>query len=216
MKSKKILIADDHPMVLKGLLLEFEQYGYTSVLTAKNGLQAFQKLVEHEPDICFLDVEMPYLDGFEVVKKAKKELLKTKFAILTYHKEKSFYIQTKLLDIDAYLLKDDPFTEVEKAIEAMLKKEFFLSAALNQSFISDAKKQYNYLKCLSHSEQNILLLLAKEYTSKDVAEQLEISVRTVQKHRTNIIAKLDLNLDNENLMLWAKRHRYMLDLYYKA
>ncbi len=216
MKNKKILIADDHPMLLRGLLMEFEDCGYTSIITASNGLEAFQKLIKHKPELCFLDVEMPYLDGFEVIKKAKSELKDTKYAILTYHKEKSFYIKAKLLEINGYLLKDDPFTEIESAIKSMLENKFFLSSTLNKSFIEDAKKQYNYLKFLSQSEQNILLLLAQELNSKQIAEKLQISVRTVQKHRSNIIAKLELDLESDNLMLWAKRHQYMLHLYYEV
>ena len=90
MSNLKILVADDHPMLLKGLTDELSNNGYHVLEGAENGAQALEIILDKAPQIAILDIEMPILSGFEVIKKCREEDLKTRFIILTSHKEKAF------------------------------------------------------------------------------------------------------------------------------
>ena len=94
---KRVLIADDHPILLKGLQQEFSERGYNNITIANNGMEALQCILKDSPEVAILDVEMPVLTGFEVIQKAREANSTTKFIILTYHKEKGEdALETKL------------------------------------------------------------------------------------------------------------------------
>ena len=116
-----LIIADDHPMMLKGLQQELEQVGYSVLGTAKNGTSAIELIVEKQPDIAFLDIEMPFLNGFEVVKRLKEQDIKTRYIIMSYHKEKGFVLQAKKVGVHGYLLKEDSLTDIEHCIEQVMQ-----------------------------------------------------------------------------------------------
>ncbi len=209
-KTASILLADDHPMLLKGLLQEFETHDYYNVTTANNGLEALQYIINDQPQVAILDIEMPVLNGFEVIKKAREAGSSAKFVILTYHKEKGFIVQAKKLNIDGYLVKDDIFEEVEKCISAVLGGQEYISSSFTNTEVSQVDKQVQLIQFLTPSERTIIRLIGKGFSSSEIADQLSISVRTVQKHRTNIIAKLDLEPSKDTLSAWAKRYKELV------
>ena len=105
-KSKiSVVIADDHPMILKGLLDELQANNYNVLGQAANGMQALELILTHNPTIALLDIDMPLLTGFEVIKMAKQKKVDTKFIILSFHKENDYLSQAKALQINGYLLK---------------------------------------------------------------------------------------------------------------
>ncbi len=205
-----ILVADDHPMLLKGLLDELQQHGYTVLEGATQGAQALEAILEHQPDIAILDIEMPILTGFEVIKKCIEKESETKFIILTSYKEKAYVHKAKKLNISGYLLKDEPFSEIEKCIQALKKDEKYFSSTFTDVFDKEIYPQMDKIKFLSPSERTIVRLIAQGKTSKEIGELLSISHRTVQKHRGNIISKLDLPPSMDSLNVWASENKELL------
>jgi len=205
-----ILLADDHPILLKGLVQEFETNGYTRVVTAKNGAEALQIIHDTNPIIAILDMEMPMLSGFEVIQKAREVGTTTKFIILTYHKEQGFVVQAKKMKIDGYLVKDDTFNEIENCIKSVLLNKFYVSSSFHKNIIEDVDKQVELLNHLTPSERTIIRMISQKLNSTQIAEQLRVSPRTIQKHRTNIIAKLNLEASKDSLSIWTDSHKELV------
>ncbi|MDP5106643.1 MAG: response regulator transcription factor [Polaribacter sp.] len=206
-----VLAADDHPILLKGLKDELINLGYNVLDGAINGAQALEIIVSKKPQIAILDINMPFLTGFEVIQKCQSESIKTKFIILTYHKEKGFVLKSKKMNISGYLLKDEPISEVHKCIQEVLKGNFYASTIFDEIFKNEISPEIEKIKYLSPSERTILRLVALENTSKEIAEILSISVRTVDKHRSNIITKLALSSTSESLFTWVNSNKELLE-----
>lgn len=209
-KDIKILVADDHPMLLKGLIEELSSHNYTSVFSANNGAEALEIIINKLPSIAILDIEMPYLTGFEVINKCQEKDINTKFIILTSHKERRYISKAKTLNISGYLLKDEPFEEVQKCINAILKGNSYYSSTFNEVFDNEISPEIQKIKLLSPSERTIIRMIANSKSSKEISENLMISIRTVQKHRSNIIKKLDLNSDQDALTNWSITNKNLL------
>ena len=207
-----ILIADDHPLLLKGLRSELLELGFNVLEGATNGAQALEIIVSEKPTIAILDINMPLLTGFEVIKKSKEALVKTKFIILTSYKEKGFVLKAKKMNIDGYLLKDEPFDVIKKGIDSVLKNKFYASAIFDEIFNNQVSPEIEKMKFLSPSERVIIRLISKENSTKEIAEILSISSRTVEKHRSNIISKLDLSPGSETLSKWVFKNKDLLEL----
>ncbi|WP_290697233.1 response regulator transcription factor [Lacinutrix sp.] len=206
-KNLKIVVADDHPMLLKGLTEELCANNYKVVGSAINGALALELITKLNPDIAILDIEMPLLTGFEIIKKCEDEDLKTKFIVLTSHKESRFIYKANNLNISGYLLKDEPFTEIQNCIEAIKNGKNYFSKTFNTVFESEISPELEKIKLLSPSERTIVRLIAQGNTSKDISESLLISLRTVQKHRTNILNKLNLASNLDALSIWINDNK---------
>ncbi|MEM6717979.1 MAG: response regulator transcription factor [Bacteroidota bacterium] len=204
--ATKLIIADDHPMLLKGLYEELLAHNYEVLATAKNGVEALDCITKHKADIAILDIEMALLNGFEVIKKCKEQAIKTKFILLTSHKEARFIYKAKNLNISGYLLKDEPFEEIKKCIDAVQNGKTYFSATFNTIFDTQISPELKKLKYLSPSERTIIRLIAQGKNSAEISESLLISVRTVQKHRANILSKLDIPSSSNALTIWVQRH----------
>jgi DNA-binding NarL/FixJ family response regulator len=203
MKNIKVVIADDHPIQLKGLDEELTENGFNVVGKAKNGTEALNLITTLNPQVALLDIEMPFLTGIEVIKLCKsKSNCKTKFILLSYHKETEYINQAKSLNISGFLLKEDSFFEIKKCIQSVLNNEQYYSSSFG-SAIEFSNQELNKLKLLTPSELTILKLIAEELSSTQIAENIFISTRTVEKHRSNIINKLDLKTNNKNLSQFA-------------
>ncbi|WP_347373384.1 response regulator transcription factor [Aequorivita sp. Q41] len=209
-KDISIVIADDHPMLLRGLLDEFEANGYNVIGNSANGTQALEQILNLQPTIAILDIDMPLLSGFEIVKMAKEKYVKTKFIIFSYHREAEFVIQAKSLQIDGYLLKEDPFIEIEKCMDAVLNDKVYFSSSFNSQNLNDVSNEIKKLNWLTPSEITILKLIAQEKTNTEIADILSISVRTVEKHRSNIISKIWNNKTSKTLSAWAITHKNLI------
>lgn len=201
-----IFVADDHPLLLKGLVDQLKDYNYNIIAIAENGAIALDKIMELQPSIAILDEEMPRLTGFEVIQKCKEKNVATKFIILTSHKEKVFIYKAKKLNISGYIIKDEPFVEIHKCIQSVSKGTPYFSAVFNTVFEDEVAPQLQILKLLTPSELTIVRLVAQEKSSKDIAELLSLSARTIEKHRSNIITKLGLTKEKDILAIWAKEN----------
>ena len=206
-----ILVADDHPILLKGLIQELKSYNYKVLGGAENGARALDLIIEWHPTIAILDVEMPYLTGIEVIQKSREKELPTEFIILTSHKEKGLILQTKELGILGYLLKEEPFVEVHRCIQKVVRGTAYYSKVFNDILSNEIVPELEKIKFLTPSERTILRMVGKGMSSKEIGETISISFRTVEKHRANIISKLDLPSHIDALSVWIKEHNHLLN-----
>jgi len=205
-----VLVADDHPMLLKGLVEELKSFNYYIVSSVENGAKAINDIITLQPDIAILDIEMPLLSGFEVIQKCVEKNLNTKFILLTSHKEKSFVLKAKKLNIQGYILKDEPAVELHKCIQEVIKGGHYFSSEFTKILQDQVAPEIEKIKFLSPSERTIVRLVAQGLSSKEIGEHLSISSRTVEKHRSNIIQKLDLSNEMDALSSWAQEHKELI------
>jgi DNA-binding NarL/FixJ family response regulator len=195
------LIADDHELVRKGIRMVLEgRPGWEVVAEASNGQDAVKKVQETKPQVAILDISMPVLNGLEATRQIAKSSSETKVLILTMH-EADPMIQ-KILEAGAqgYLLKSDASLDLVSAVEALLKNKTFFTPKVGQIVLEgylgknptkasdDADKG---ILRLTARQRQIVQLLAEGKTSKEVAVALEISVKTAETHRANIMKRLD-------------------------
>jgi len=206
MKSNKsIIIADDHPLLLKGLTDFLVEKGYNFIGSAENGREAYALINKLEPDIAILDIQMPYMSGIDIAKKCISNNIATKIVFITFHKEKELYEQAKDLSIFGYILKEFALEEIETCIQTVSKGEPYFSPKIIELLANTTDDES--LSLLTPSEIKILKLIAKDKTNKEIASLLFISYRTVEKHRSNIITKLKLEQKTNSLLIWAKEHQ---------
>ena len=203
MKSKSIIIADDHPLLLKGLSDFLIEKCYNFIGRAENGREAFNLINRLKPDIAILDIQMPYMSGIEIAKKCNSNNIKTKIVLITFHKEKELYEQAKDLNIFGYILKEFALEEIENCIQTVSKGDPYFSPKIKELLAKNTVDD-DVLSLLTPSEKKILKLIAKDKTNKEIASLLFISYRTVEKHRSNIITKLKLEQKTNSLLIWAK------------
>ncbi len=199
-----ILIADDHPLTVIGTKSFVTSLGHTVQNVCSNGIAAYNLIKAHQPSIAILDINMPGMTGLEILEKIYTERLRTKVILLTMHKEFSIFNKAKNFGLYGYLLKENALDELEDCIESVLKKEVYLSKKMETEVLYDFNESnHSVLKNLTQSEVKITELIANQYSTKQIAEALFISDKTVEKHRTNIIDKLNLPKEKNSLMLWA-------------
>ena len=202
----KILIADDHPFTLQGTKSFVESYGYKVIDTCSNGISALNLITLHLPDIAILDVNMPGLDGLDVARKVQESKIKTKVILLTMHKEMTIFKKANEYGIYGYILKEHAQTELEKCLIEVVKGNKYVSEFLEDDLVVDNKNDNNELAKLTLSERKIIELIAQQKTSKQIAELLFLSEKTVEGHRSNIIEKLKLPKEKNTLLIWAIQH----------
>lgn len=209
-KKITIVTADDHPMLLKGLTEELTANSYNVIGQATNGIQALELILKLQPDIALLDIDMPILTGFEVIKMAREKGAKTKFVILSFHKESYYIVQAKAFQIDGYLLKEDTFFEIEHCINEVLNGNVYFSKSIDDHPLQNASEELKRLNLMTLSEIKILKLIAQEISNQEIADTLSVSIRTIEKHRSNIIEKLSLKKGNNVLTNWALLNRNVI------
>ena len=199
----KILIADDHPFMLQGTKNFVESYKHTVIDMCSNGISALNLIGLHSPDVAILDINMPGLDGLDVAKKIFENKLKTKVILLTMHKEMTIYKKATEYNIYGYILKEHAHTELKKCLQEVEKGNRYVSQFLQDDLITDVVNGNNELSKLTLSERKIVELIAQQKTSKQIAELLFLSEKTVEGHRTHIIEKLGLTKEKNTLLKWA-------------
>lgn len=205
-----VLVADDHPILLKGLIDELKTFNYIIIAAVDNGAKALSEIINLRPNVAILDIEMPLLSGFEVIEKCSQQNIGTKFIILTSHKEKGFITKAKNLKIDGYILKDEPAIELHKCIQEVMKGKTYFSSEFNEILDQKVAPEMEKIKFLTPSERTIIRLVAQGQSSQEIGTALSISIRTVEKHRSNIITKLDLSPEMNALTIWANEHKELI------
>ena len=204
----RILIADDHPIFRSGLsqLLKLEA-NIEIVGEAENGKQALSMIRETLPDVAVLDIDMPEKGGFEVAKELSAEQISTEIIFLTMHKNETLFNAALKLGVKGFVLKDSAMEDILNAVKTVATGESFFSQPLTKFLLKRAKPDLT--DSLTASEKRILSLIGEYKSSREIAETLFISVRTVERHRENISLKLDLH-GNKALLKFALENKYKL------
>ena len=195
-KPLKILIADDHKMVRNGvrLMLESQKVFKTFITEASNGFEVLHFLEKEPFDVVLLDISMPEMDGIVTLKKIKSKSIKVPVVMMTMHNEEN--VINKAVDLGAcgYILKNSGIDELVKAIQSVVNKERYFSNEVSQILIKAINKKVKTSKneVLSDRELEVLVLIVRELTNKEIAEKLNLSYRTVEGHRIHIMEKLNL------------------------
>jgi DNA-binding NarL/FixJ family response regulator len=194
----KIILVDDHKIVRQGMrsLLE-SQPGFEVIGEACDGEQAIKLLESLSPDIAFMDVMMPNLNGIEVAKIARQRGFKTKLIFLSMHANSTYAVRALQSGALAYVLKDSDFSEILQAIENVMEDRRYLSAAIAdevfETLLNFNVDKNDSLDVLSAREREILQHIAEGNTNIVIAEKLTLSVRTVEAHRAHIMTKMRFN-----------------------
>jgi DNA-binding NarL/FixJ family response regulator len=198
-----IVIADDHPIFRRGLRGIIEgQADFKVVADDDNGEAALESIRKHEPDVVVLDVDMPGKDGFETVKAIMGQDLAVGIIFLTMHNSESIFNAALDLGVKGYVLKDSALPEITDCIRAVAAGKNYISPPLSTYLVNRAGRAETLaqrtpgIHDLTPAEKNILKLIAAEKTSRQIADELFISVRTVDRHRANISFKLELRGSN--------------------
>lgn len=205
-----VIIADDHPMLLQGLENTLVRGGIKVLGAVSDGASALQLIVDHQPDLAIIDIEMPYLSGFSIAGECQKRGLSTRFIILSYHKEAEFIAQARSLNISGYLLKEDTSLELFNCIRAVMNGQSYFSHAILEKDLKFANKTLEQLASLTPSEKKILKMIASQLSSQEIANKLHVSERTIEKHRSNIIIKLGLSGQVNSLTLWSVEQKSVI------
>ena len=206
--STSIIIADDHPLMLRGLSDFISSKGYDILGKAEDGRTAYNLIVKLKPDIAILDIRMPYLTGLEVAAECKKNELSTKVILITFDNEEELFDKAKEYNVYGYILKEFAIEEIENCIEHVKCGEPYFSEEI-ASYLN-SKITYtnsNLVELLTKTEMKIVQLLSENKSTIQISEKLNSSARTVEKHRSNIVKKLKLEKSHNALMLWANLNK---------
>jgi two-component system response regulator NreC len=197
--SIKILLADDHKLLREGLraLIE-EQQNMTVIAEAENGRSAVQLAARLSPDIIVMDISMPGLNGIDATRRIAAEFPGVKVIALSMHADRNFVVEMFKAGAMGYLLKDCAFEELIRAINTVVANKAYLSAKLSDTMIKDyinlfPGKNLSVFSALTTREREILQLLAEGKGTREIAAGLNVSTKTVETFRRQIMKKLDIH-----------------------
>ena len=212
----RLVIADDHPLLRQGLRQVIESDSRLKVLAeAGDGKTAWERIETLQPDVAVLDIEMPELTGFDLVRAMRAKKIEVEVVFLTMYKDEDMFKEALDLGAKGYVLKDSAITEIVGCIHTVAAGRHYISPAISSFLIgrstrsADLVKQKPSLNDLTPTERRILRLIAETKTSKEIAAELFISHRTVENHRSNICQKLDLQ-GSHSLIKFAFDHKSQL------
>ncbi len=204
-----IMITDDHSMIREGLksLLELDD-DFKVIAEAVDGRDCLDKLDVYKPDILLLDINMPNMNGLDVLKELKARKSKVKVLVLTVHNEMEYLMKAVDIGINGYVLKDSESAELKKAIRAIMDGKTYIKPSLIPALNAkrlERNEDEKKIDSLTRRELEVLKLLAIGMYNKEVAEKLEISERTVKNHVSNIFKKLEVT-DRTQAAVFAIRN----------
>jgi two-component system response regulator NreC len=206
----RVLLADDHGIVRRGLRSLLEEAGVSVVAEAADGLEAIRLTEEHRPDLVILDIGMPKLSGIEVAARSQKLDRPPGVIILSMHADESYIIRALAAGARAYLLKDATDEDLLPAVRAVgAGKPFFsptVTAVLVEDYVRALQKRglSDSYHLLTDREREVLHLLAEGRSNKEVAALLDLGLSTVETHRANLMQKLNLH-NTAEIVLYAVR-----------
>ena len=208
-----ILIVDDHPIFRRGLRQVIETDAQLKVLDeAENGLSALGLIEDLKPTVVVADVNMPLMGGLELARKVKEKNLSAALVFLTMHRDEIMFNAAMDLNVKGYVLKDNAVTDITDCIKTVAAGRRYVTPSLTEYLFNrsrkavDFKEQTGGLNLLTKTERRVLQMISEEKTSREIGEILFIHSRTVDNHRTNICAKLNLHGTNA-LLRFALTHK---------
>ena len=196
----RIVLADDHTILREGLraLLSADP-NFDIVGEAEDGREAVRCVEKLGPDLLLMDLSMPRMSGMDAISEIKKRFPKTKMVALTVHKTEEYLLATLQAGADGYVLKDATHDELIMAIKNVMGGKSYLSPGVSEKIIEgylegkESTRSLSSWESLSQREREVLKLIAEGYKNKEIAGDLCISLKTVEKHRANLMKKLDLH-----------------------
>jgi len=212
----RVVIADDHPIFREGLVKAIERdTSYCVVGQAADGGEALNLIGELRPDLAVLDVSMPVMDGLDVARKLHREANPTELICLTMYKDPAYFNAALDLGVRGYLIKDSAVSELLLCLRAVTDGQYFISPAISHFLIERNRKLESlapsvpFQERLTPAERAVLRMLAENRTSKEIADRLFVSVRTVENHRMHICQKLEIKGHNK-LLQFALENKSVL------
>ncbi len=192
MDKVKVLVVDDHPMVIEGMKSMLQQIGFVDMTgAASNAYEALEKIKTTFPDIVITDINMPEISGIELTLKIRKEYPSVKVIAMSTFKERSYISQMVQNGASGYLVKSASKEEIEEAILSVYEGKLYMSLDVNLS--SAEKENLISVPILSSREKEVLILIADGFTNPQIAKKLFLSMHTVDSHRKNLLTKFEVN-----------------------
>ncbi|UXX80849.1 response regulator transcription factor [Reichenbachiella carrageenanivorans] len=226
MNTIKVILADDHVIVRNGIKILLESEGEVEVIAeASNGQEAVEKVKQFKPDILISDIRMPIMNGLEATAELKKVSPDTKTLILSMHDDEEYIIKSVECGASGYLLKDTTKEEFVKALRSILDGHKYFSGDISDVLVngylnkgaqgsSDSNREGDVLVKtdyhITKREKQILQLVYEGHSNKEIADELQKSIRTVETHRFNIMKKLEVGNITE-LIRKIDNELYILD-----
>lgn len=216
MTATRVILADDHILIRAGIKSLLENIkGIEVVAEASNGREALDLIRKNKPDIVLLDIAMSELNGLEVAEHVSKEIPEVSVIILSMHANEEYVVQALKTGAAGYLLKDSAPTELEIAVNAVMRGETYLSPAISKNLVNDYLKRVeefpkessediSVFQRLTARQREILQLIAEGNSTKEIAAKLNLSVKTIETHRSQIMERLGIR-DIAGLVRYAIR-----------
>jgi len=216
-KTHNILIVDDHALMRNGLeaMLESEP-NFEVVGVAADGMAAIRSVAELQPDIILMDLTMPRTSGIDAIVQIKRQYPHIKIIALTFHKEDKYIHATLEAGADAYVLKDDSRTELFSALGNVISGKNYLSPSIVDKVVAgylsggDLSASEPSWEILTRREREVIKLIAEGKRTREIAVYLSLSPKTIEKHRTNLMRKLDLHNVSE-VTVYAIKNGFVTD-----
>jgi DNA-binding NarL/FixJ family response regulator len=199
-ERQRIVIAEDYTILREGLrALISSNSDYEVVGEAGDGHEAIQRVEKLKPHLVLMDLSMPRMNGMDAIREIRKRVPETKIVVLTIHKTEECILATLKAGANGYVLKDATHDELMMAVANVLSGKRYISPGISEKVIEGylegrkTIKSHTSWDTVTHREREILKLIAEGYRNKGIAEYLCISVKTVEKHRANLMEKLDLH-----------------------
>jgi DNA-binding NarL/FixJ family response regulator len=195
----KVFIADDHQVLLRGLRIIIDSEPSMKIIgEADNGEKALLEIERLLPDVAILDLSMPEKSGFDIVRELNQKKIPTKIVFLTMHDEEATLHTALDLGVKGYILKDSAINEIVKGIKTVHSGKNFISPSMSDYLVSKTQRGNQFsiqkpsINQLTPTEKRILLLISEHKTTREIADKLFVSHRTVDRHRYNICNKLEI------------------------
>ena len=209
-KQYNIILVDDHTLFRNGLRILLNNLsGYQISAEAANGQEFLDLLETQVPDLVLLDIDMPVMDGIEAAQKAVSKYPDIKIITLSMYGEEDYYYKMVDAGVKGFLLKNSDISEVKTALQTVAEGGTYFSSELLQTLVSSlrTKSQHHEKQhILSEREIEILILICKGFSNQEIADQLYISKRTVDKHRSNILEKSE-SKNTAQLVMYAIKNQ---------
>ncbi len=212
-----VLIADDHPLVRKGLRQVLEDDPAIGEITeAGDGEEALRVIRARKPTVAILDLDMPVKSGLAVLRELSLENCPTLLIVLTIYREEDMFNEAMDFGVRGYILKDSAVSDILNAVKHVAAGEYYISPIISRLLIQRGdriksfRRTYPQIETLTAAERNVLKLVAQNRTSKEIAELLHVSPKTIENHRVNIAKKLGLH-GTHSLVKFAFENKSSID-----
>ena len=202
----RLLLADDHALIRQGIKELLQKQGFEVVCEASNGQEALRLAEKVQPDVAIVDIGMPVLNGVDTAREMRKASPKTAVILLTQHAESQYVAEALRAGVKGYVLKSQAADDLVHAIHEVCKRSVYLSPKISPAILDAYRSKSGASEDpLSGRERQVLQLVGEGKSTKDVALQLGISVKTAESHRARLMKKLGIH-ETAGLVRYAVRH----------